>query len=131
LAVIDYGVTFLEGERPEEIEREGDMCGAVASMMINTGAIVSAIEEQVKIYEYYKPPEKDEVLKFIETDLSVSDTHKLLKEFSDKHRIPFRGTDGKIKDVIFWVADSLIRLMHDDIYRKLLKLTVSLDPPFF
>ena len=131
LAVIDYGVTFLEGERSEEIEQEEDMCGSVAFMMTNSTGVSTAIDEQLKIYEYYKPPEKDEVIKFIETDLSVSDTHKLLIQFSEKQAIPFRGSDGKLKDVIFYVGDSLLRLMHDDIYRKLLKLTVSLDPPFF
>jgi hypothetical protein len=138
IALIDYGVTFLEGQRSTEIEARNEMLCQVTSEMANLDAFFSAFEKEIK-----KNPDKkrfDENTDFfpflIKHAERVKEMVEYLDEFASKNNYTrtIHNDEKNIDEIhptIFDVGDNLLRVMHPDLYLELYDLPTPLPPPYF
>ena len=137
LALIDYGVTFFEGERSEETEAENEMLLQVAMLMVNHYALFPALDKAKE--EDSRRRDFDEVtdfLPFLQSHEKTKDVLHYLTEFAKINKYPLTRyyTESKSTGITFkydYAGDNLLRVSHPDLYLQLYNLKTSLPPPYF
>jgi serine/threonine protein kinase len=137
LALIDYGVTFFDGQRPADTEACNEMMVQVTNMMVNVYAAFEAVEraDMADVTRQRFNPDT-RFLPFLEKHEEANDMFDYLKQFSQTNKYPLTITGGednavRIHPTVYGVGDNLLRVSHPSLYLELYGLTEPIEPPYF
>lgn len=136
LALIDYGVTFLQGQRPSEYETRNEMMMQVTSLMVNFEAAVSAFERPVVLAPGEKEFDRDaDFYRFLQSHKETQIIHHYLLLFASTYgyelHITARNGAVEVHPTLYGVGDNLLRVARPDFYLKMYNLKTDLAPPFY
>ena len=123
ISLIDYGVTFLEGQRSDERENSNTMLRQITNMMVNFAAVMNAVADRRNIDPKYRDPTPLETIQF--TQKHAEDIYDYTIAFLTKHNYK---RDSFISQAI---GDNLLRVMYPKLHLQLYKLKEELQPSFF
>jgi serine/threonine protein kinase len=136
LALIDYGVTALQGQRPVEIEDRNEMLVQVTSLMVNLPAAVAAFDIPVVLGPGETDFDRDrDFYNFLKNNIETVALYEYLEEFAaiNKYQMTINGPDGttEVHPTVYGVGDNMLRVYQPVLYLKMYKLRDKLAPPYF
>ena len=123
ISLIDYGVTFLEGQRSDERENSNTMLRQITNMMVNFAAVMNAVADRRNIDPKYRDPTPLETIQF--TQKHAEDIYDYTIAFLTKHNYK---RDSFISQAI---GDNLLRVMYPKLHLQLLQTEGRVTAFFF
>ena len=123
ISLIDYGVTFLEGQRSVDKENSNTMLRQISNIMANFAAVIDAVADTQNLDNSYKPPTPKQTIEFLKKNDTIIYNYTI--SFIEKYGY---SSDSFAAQA---VGDNLLRVKNPDLHLKMYGLEKKLSAPFF